>query len=136
MVPRLRGLSKEAGISYEITGISDAIKGMTLFEHYDDPNCLCMRYEDVLADPMTWFHKAFRHYGFDNKQVRQAGRIARSISFESSGRKLGQEDRKSHKRKGTPGDWKNHFTDEHRELFKEHLGDICVTLGYEKDNDW
>lgn len=39
-------------------------------------------------------------------------------------------------RKGQAGDWRNHFTDDHSEAFKEVAGDLLVRLGYEKDADW
>ncbi len=40
------------------------------------------------------------------------------------------------KRKGIIGDWKNHFTNNHKQFFKETTGDLLITLGYEKDMNW
>ena len=54
----------------------------------------------------------------------------------SGGRKRGQENVKSHYRKGVPGDWRNHFSDAHVRYFKEHFGDLLIKLGYESDNEW
>jgi hypothetical protein len=54
----------------------------------------------------------------------------------AGGRKTGQEDEKSHYRKGTPGDWKNHFNDQHKQYFKEHYGELLIKLGYEKGYEW
>ena len=34
-------------------------------------------------------------------------------------------------RKGIPGDWKKHFTQEHTELFRRYAGDLLAHLGYE-----
>jgi hypothetical protein len=39
-------------------------------------------------------------------------------------------------RKAMAGDWKNYFTEEHRQIFKEIAGDILVKLEYEKDLNW
>ncbi len=39
-------------------------------------------------------------------------------------------------RSGKTGEWKKHFTDEHKKIFKESTGDLLIRLGYEKDNDW
>ena len=39
-------------------------------------------------------------------------------------------------RSGKTGEWKQHFTDEHKKIFKDVAGDLLVTLGYEKNNDW
>jgi sulfotransferase 6B1 len=39
-------------------------------------------------------------------------------------------------RKGQRGDWRNHFTDAHRCVFKEVAGDLLINLGYETDMNW
>jgi len=39
-------------------------------------------------------------------------------------------------RSGKTGGWREHFTDEHKTLFKDVAGDLVVRLGYEKTNDW
>jgi len=39
-------------------------------------------------------------------------------------------------RSGKTGEWKKHFTDEHKKIFKDVAGDLLVRLGYEKDNSW
>jgi hypothetical protein len=39
-------------------------------------------------------------------------------------------------RSGKTGEWKKHFTDEHKRIFKDAAGDLLVQLGYEKNNDW
>ncbi len=39
-------------------------------------------------------------------------------------------------RSGKTGEWKKHFTDEHKKIFKEAAGDLLVKLGYEKDGEW
>lgn len=39
-------------------------------------------------------------------------------------------------RSGKTGEWKKHFTDEHKKIFKNVAGDLLMKLGYEKDVDW
>ena len=39
-------------------------------------------------------------------------------------------------RSGKTGEWRAHFTDEHKKIFKEIAGDLLLKLGYEKNNDW
>lgn len=39
-------------------------------------------------------------------------------------------------RKGIIGDWRNHFTAEHKRVFKELAGDLLIDLGYEQNDDW
>lgn len=38
--------------------------------------------------------------------------------------------------KGVAGQWKEHFNEENKQLFKDLLGDVLITLGYEKDYNW
>ena len=39
-------------------------------------------------------------------------------------------------RSGKTGAWKQHFTREHKKIFKDVAGDLLVKLGYESNNDW
>jgi len=39
-------------------------------------------------------------------------------------------------RSGKTGEWKKHFTEEHKKIFKDVAGDLLVKLGYEKDGNW
>lgn len=39
-------------------------------------------------------------------------------------------------RKGTIGDWRNHFTPEHVRAFKRVAGDLLIELGYETGLEW
>jgi len=40
-------------------------------------------------------------------------------------------------RKGQPGEWQEHFTEEHKDLFKSlDVDDWLIRLGYEDDEDW
>lgn len=54
----------------------------------------------------------------------------------AGGRAAGEEDVKSHYRKGTPGDWRNHFDVDVLAAFRERHGDLVTLLGYEDDDDW
>jgi len=39
-------------------------------------------------------------------------------------------------RSGKTGEWKKHFTEDHKKIFKDVAGDLLVRLGYEKNSDW
>lgn len=39
-------------------------------------------------------------------------------------------------RRGRIGNWREHFTPEHKRAFKEVAGDLLIELGYEKDLKW
>ena len=68
----------------------------------------------------------------------ELARIVDRKSFRrlSGGRTKGQENVKSHYRKGVPGDWANHFSDDLRARFKKRHGDLLIRLGYETDLHW
>lgn len=64
--------------------------------------------------------------------------IVQRHTFErlSGGRSRGQEEPTAEWRKGIIGDWKNHFTNEDRFLFKSIAGELLIELGYEQGTDW
>jgi hypothetical protein len=73
--------------------------------------------------------------------IRMPGEVLDALlqdhSFEAkAGRKPGQEDKASHYRKGVAGDWKNHFSEEVIQRFKDTTGDLIVRLNYEHDMNW
>ncbi len=39
-------------------------------------------------------------------------------------------------RRGMPGEWREHFTPELKQLFKDVAGDILIRMGYEVHHDW
>lgn len=39
-------------------------------------------------------------------------------------------------RSGKTGEWKKHFNEKHRALFKEVAGNLLIELGYEKNHQW
>ena len=53
-----------------------------------------------------------------------------------AGRSKGQEDQKSHYRKGVAGDWVNYLTGANKDSFKQRWGQLLVDLGYEQNLDW
>lgn len=54
----------------------------------------------------------------------------------TGGRAEGQEDQRSHYRKGQAGDWANHFKPRHVAAFKERYNALLLQLGYEGHADW
>jgi len=61
-----------------------------------------------------------------------------SSRFENvtGGRQLGNENMNVHERKGLPGDWKNHFSENIKNAFKEKYGDLLIQSGYETNKTW
>ena len=54
----------------------------------------------------------------------------------SGGRKAGEEDVRSHFRKGQAGDWIHYFQPEHRQRFHERYAPLLRKYGYERDDRW
>jgi hypothetical protein len=96
-----------------------------------------VRYEDLLERPEEELGRIFRFLGVGaQKQVVGRSVMAESFEKRSGGRKRGQEDSTSARRKGVAGDWKNVFTERDKALFKEFAGELLIELGYAKDNSW
>jgi hypothetical protein len=54
----------------------------------------------------------------------------------TGGRKIGEENKDSHYRKGVHGDWRNHLTRDHLALIKQQYNDVILLYGYEATPDW
>lgn len=137
--PKLQAASKEDGIMMEFDFIKDVFRRL---ENWDvnDARALTLRLEDISQDYVTKFREAFEFVGFFDLGLSDKLflMIMEEFSFEkmSGGRKKGEEDTDSHYRKGVHGDWVNHFTDQHKDYFKEHHNDLLVKYGYESDDNW
>ncbi|MEG3640205.1 sulfotransferase domain-containing protein [Magnetococcus sp. PR-3] len=62
--------------------------------------------------------------------VKQTTFEGRSKTMEATGQVHG------FKRKGAPGDWKNHFDDSLKQITKQMCGHALIGWGYEKDFNW
>lgn len=96
------------------------------------------RYEDLVGEERgEWFARLMVHLdiGISKENVEH---LLEKYSFQrlSGGRKPGNEDIKSHYRKGVSGDWKNYFNEKHKEIFKKNHGQLLIDLNYEKNRDW
>ena len=54
----------------------------------------------------------------------------------TAGRQKGEENTRSHYRKGQSGDWRNHLTQDHKAHFKQLYPDLVPKLGYADNDDW
>lgn len=103
----------------------------------DENRSLIVRYEDLLSDTESIFTRIARLLGLDDSED-TVQEIVRAHSFEnvSGGRERGRHSESSFYRKGVSGDWRNHFTDRVREVFKENAGGFWVDHGYEEEPHW
>ena len=96
-----------------------------------------MKYEDLLADGPGTLARAMSTMTGEEADPDKVRWAIEKYSFaRQSGRKVGEEDRKSFLRKGGSGDWSNHFTREAAEMFEEKCGDALRAMGYEADSSW
>jgi hypothetical protein len=98
---------------------------------------LCaVAYEKLLTDGAPVVTNLLRFLGLPYDDALVADLLERSSFRFHAGRERGQENRKRFYRKGIVGDWRNHFTAEHKRIFKAVAGDMLIRLGYEKDLAW
>lgn len=108
----------------------------------ESEHTLVVRYEDAVADPQAVAEKILEH-GLDKVQaLKKAGtfRVERTL-FDKAVKgmvKVGQQtDLSPTFRKGKPGEWRETFTEEHKDLFKETDSEgWLVKLAFEDEEDW
>ena len=94
------------------------------------------RYEDMWADQQAEFAKIFDFCKLDVSSLRRRYLVHRQSFTLRTFWRLGRPNPKSHFRQGTPGDWKNHFCDDVKKLFKTTYGETLIRAGYERDDRW
>ncbi len=87
------------------------------------------RYEEMIADPLSQTRRLLEFLGADPAG---AATCVEAASFRtlSGGRDPGQEDARSHFRKGVVGEWRSAFDDEALRRFQAAGGDMLERLGY------
>jgi len=95
------------------------------------PGILPVRFEDLIQNRAQTISVMLDHLEQAGYQIP----LDRQVAIEKVARSIDPK-RSPTFRKGVVGDWRNHFTDEHKRLFKESAGDLLIQLGYEQNNDW
>lgn len=96
-----------------------------------------VKYEDLFADTTSALTRAMEALTGEAPDADRVRWAVEKYSFaKQTGRKAGQEDRKSFLRRGGSGDWRNHFTREAAEMFEAKCGDSLRALGYATDSAW
>ena len=130
--------TEEALLHFGCTLLPDFVDWMRSWQERRDPDLsLELRYEDLLDDTESEFKAVASHFGLDDSPP-TIKRIVAEHRFEtmSDGRSRGEADEHSFARKGVAGDWRTHFTDRTKDLFKRHAGQALIDFGYESDLDW
>jgi hypothetical protein len=96
-----------------------------------------MKYEDLFADSHAELSRTMTLLTGEEADADRVRWAVEKYSFaRQTGRKAGQEDRKSFLRRGGSGDWRNHFTREAGEMFEARCGASLRALGYAEDGSW
>jgi hypothetical protein len=128
-------LDEPAGLCFVIDHLRDFGAYAALASWIDaaqnDTNTLLVRFEELTGeDNIRVVRRLFDHLdiGMPDEILRH---LLADYSFERlSGRKKGQEDQRSHYRKGEPGDWENHFDHTVQARFESVTGDLTTRMGY------
>jgi hypothetical protein len=103
----------------------------SVFEWLEQPNVMCLRFEDLINNRDATLEAMLDEVESIGYKIPIPRQKALAILVEEI------QPKKSHTfRSGRTGGWKEHFTDAHKNLFKDVAGDLLVRLGYEADNDW
>jgi hypothetical protein len=93
-----------------------------------------VRYEELHTDVRGTMDRILRflNIAVDDKLLEQMGltQLKTPVDLKQS---LSRGDTK---RKGIVGEWRNLFTQKHKDYFKEVAGQLLIDLGYEKDLNW
>jgi sulfotransferase 6B1 len=103
----------------------------SVFEWLGQDHVLCIRFEDLINDRDATLDRMLDEvestgYKIPGPRERALSTLVQAI-----------QPKKSHTfRSGKTGAWREYFTEELKDLFKDIAGDLLVKLGYEKSNDW
>jgi hypothetical protein len=96
----------------------------------DQPGVLKIHFEDLVNDRLSAMNRILDHFlaGVPLTLPRESILTSLEASVNPA--------RSPTFRSGKTGEWRQHFTDEHKQLFKEAAGDLLIRLGFEKDSNW
>jgi len=113
----------------KMVGVKERYAGV--FEWLKQKQVMCIRFEDLIDNRDATLAAMLDKVEKTGYKIPTPRAQALSVLVEAI------QPKKSHTfRSGKTGGWAQHFTDEHKKLFKEIAGDLLVQLGYEKNNDW
>ena len=102
-----------------------------VFQWLEQKHVLCLRFEDLIDNRQGTLDAMLHEVERTGYRIPTPREKALSILVEAI------QPRKSHTfRSGKTGGWREHFTENHKTLFKDVAGDLLIRLGYEKNNDW
>lgn len=102
-----------------------------VFQWLEQKNVMCIRFEDLIDHRDATLNAMLDEVEKTGYHIPTPREKALSTLVEAI------QPKKSHTfRSGKTGGWREHFTEDHKQLFKDTAGDLLVKLGYEKNNNW
>jgi hypothetical protein len=126
------GEDESSGEDWEGPPLSDVL---TKYQKYmgwmQQTDVLCLRFEELILEREAALNRLLDYLagrGFTPQVARYQAveTLKRAIMPRKSGTF----------RKGSPGNWREYFSEANKALFKQVTGDLLVRLGYERDEDW
>jgi len=96
----------------------------------DQPSVMTIHFEDLINDRAAALNRIIDHF-----LARVPLHAPRELILEGLESSINPK-RSPTFRSGKTGEWKKHFTEEHKKIFKDVAGDLLIRLGYEKDQNW
>jgi hypothetical protein len=130
------GIYKEFTISFDDFVAKTAEEWAAFVRAWKSEDVVIVYYEYLLRDALAEMKSLFGKLGL---RVEEAALVAaiRNNTKEAMKKSLGNAfQHNTFVRKGIEGDWKNHFSERHKEMVKKYAGTELIMAGYEKDNDW
>jgi hypothetical protein len=131
-----------ARLNVAITGIDrDGLKMVSVKQRYEgvfrwldasrQKNVMCIRFEELINNRDATLLSMLDEVEKTGYKIPTPRQKALAVLVDAI------QPKKSHTfRSGKTGGWREHFTDDHKKIFKDVAGDLLVRLGYEKNNDW
>jgi hypothetical protein len=128
-----------ARLNVAITGIDrDGLKMVSVKQRYEgvfqwleQKHVMCIRFEDLINSRDVTLNAMLDEVEKTGYRIPTPREKALAVLVDAI------QPKKSHTfRSGKTGGWTQHFSEDHKSLFKDVAGDLLIKLGYEQNNDW
>lgn len=136
---RLRQLSLEEGLIADMAFNRQFLNDVGSWD-YRDSRILEFKYEDIIEDQARGLvSAALAHFNIAtlvSSDLVESVIESRMFRRRSGGRERGDEDLRSHYRRGMAGDWRRFFNTRHIDAFKTDYNWVLLATGYETGDSW
>jgi hypothetical protein len=105
----------------------------------DQPQVLTIHFEDLINDRVQTLTRIMDHFLArvleDPAVLLGTLHASRQLILDSLESSINPTKSPTY-RSGKTGEWRKHFTDEHKKIFKDVAGDLLIKLGFETGLDW